>query len=53
MLTQAHSAFAENVEKTLKEGNTQFQRELAEAVSYLKGAIEHLGDVLETTGEAR
>ena len=32
-------------------GNTQFQRELAEAVSYLKGAIEHLGDVLETTGE--
>lgn len=53
VLIQAHSAFAENVEKTLKEGNTQFQRELAEAVSYLKGAIEHLGDVLETTGEAR
>jgi len=34
------------VERSLKAGNAQFQRELAEAVGYLKDAIEHLGDVL-------
>ena len=48
VLAKSHEAFAANVERSLKESNTQFHRELAEAVGYLKGAIEHLGDVLET-----
>ena len=46
VLAKAHGAFADNVERSLKAGNAQFQRELAEAVGYLKDAIEHLGDVL-------
>lgn len=48
VLGQAHGAFADNVEKTLRQGNTQFQRELAAAVDYLKGAIEMLGDTLDS-----
>ncbi|MBS1197831.1 MAG: hypothetical protein H6R18_1616, partial [Proteobacteria bacterium] len=48
VLTEAHAAFARNVENTLHQGNTQFQRELATAVDYLRGAIEELGEMLET-----
>lgn len=48
VLTQAHAAFARNVENTLHQGNTQFQRELATAIDYLRGAIEELGETLET-----
>ena len=47
VLGEAHAAFASNVEKTLKQGNAQFHRELAEAVGYLKGAIEDLGETLD------
>ena len=47
VLGEAHSAFATNVEATLKQGNAQFQRELAEAVGFLKGAIEDLGDAVD------
>ncbi|MCL2075462.1 MAG: hypothetical protein FWH15_03290 [Betaproteobacteria bacterium] len=47
VLAEAHSSFAENVERTLREGNSQFHKELALAVDYLKGAIEELGDTLE------
>lgn len=47
VLGEAHSAFASNVEKTLKQGNAQFHRELAEAVGYLKGAVEDLGEALD------
>ncbi|MDR1647401.1 MAG: hypothetical protein LBR88_05115 [Zoogloeaceae bacterium] len=47
VLTEAHARFAENVENTLRQGNTQFHKELAAAVDYLKGAIEALGDTLE------
>jgi hypothetical protein len=47
VLGEAHTAFATNVEATLKQGNAQFQRELAEAVGFLKGAIEDLGDAVD------
>ncbi|MDR2165099.1 MAG: hypothetical protein LBO79_05625 [Zoogloeaceae bacterium] len=48
VLTEAHACFAENVERTLRQGNAQFHKELAAAIDYLKGAIEALGDTLET-----
>lgn len=48
ILVNTHGEFAENMERTLREGNSQFHRELATAVGYLKGAIEELGDTLET-----
>ena len=47
VLTEAHGSFAENVERTLRQGNSQFHKELSTAVDYLKGAIEELGDTLE------
>jgi hypothetical protein len=46
VLGEAHGAFTEHLSHSLKEGNRQFQQEMAEAVAYLKDAIEHLGDVL-------
>lgn len=48
VLTEAHTAFAHNVEQTLQRSNSQFQRELATAVDYLRGAIEELGETLES-----
>jgi ABC-type transporter Mla subunit MlaD len=48
VLAEAHASFAENVEHTLRQGNSQFHKELSIAVDYLKGAIEALGDTLET-----
>lgn len=48
VLGEAHSSFADNIERTLRQGNSQFHKELATAVDYLKGAIEELGDTLET-----
>lgn len=47
VLAAAHEAFAKNVERTLREGNGQFHREVAEAVGHLRGAIDELGDVLD------
>jgi len=47
VLTEAHASFAENIERTLREGNSQFHKEVALAVDYLRGAIEELGDTLE------
>jgi hypothetical protein len=48
VLAEAHATFADQLGRTLREGNSQFQQELATAVDYLKGAIEELGDALET-----
>lgn len=48
VLGETHKAFAENVERTLRQGNAQFHKELAEAVSLLKGAIQDLGDTLDS-----
>jgi hypothetical protein len=46
-LAGAHEAFAKNVENSLKRGNTAYQKELKDAVDYLKTAIEELGEVAE------
>jgi hypothetical protein len=48
VLGKTHEAFAENVVKTLQRGNAQFHKELAEAVSLLRGAILDLGDTLDS-----
>ncbi|MCX8500638.1 MAG: hypothetical protein ORO03_02950, partial [Alphaproteobacteria bacterium] len=47
VLVKAHDSFAENVERTLREGNRQFQEELSSAVQLLSGAIKNLGDVID------
>jgi methyl-accepting chemotaxis protein len=47
VLGEAHEAFAENIERTLRAGNAQFHKELSEAVNRLKGAIQELGDTLD------
>lgn len=48
VLAQAHKAFADNVERTLRKGNADFHKELADAVSLLRGAIQDLGDTLDS-----
>ena len=53
VLGEAHGSFADNVERTLRQGNAQFHKEVATAVDYLKGAIEELGDTLETLAARR
>jgi predicted regulator of Ras-like GTPase activity (Roadblock/LC7/MglB family) len=47
VLEQAHQAFADNIERTLRESNRQFQSELARAVGLLSGAVEDLGQTVE------
>lgn len=47
VLGKAHLSFAENIERTLRESNRQFQRELSLAVGLLSGAIQDLGDSLD------
>lgn len=47
VLVKAHDSFAENVERTLREGNRQFQGELSSAVQLLSGAIKNLGDAID------
>lgn len=47
VLVKAHDSFAENVGRTLREGNRQFQHELSTAVSSLSGAIKDLGDLFD------
>ncbi|MDP3333954.1 MAG: anti-phage ZorAB system protein ZorA [Methylococcaceae bacterium] len=46
-LANAHEEFASNVVKGLKSSNTAYQKELKDAVDYLKTAIEELGEVAE------
>jgi ABC-type transporter Mla subunit MlaD len=48
VLSEAHVSFAENVTRTLREGNAQFHVELSDAVGYLRSAIQELGDILDT-----
>lgn len=47
VLGQAHAEFASNVQNTLRSSNSAFHQELSQAVNYLKGAIQDLGDVLD------
>jgi len=53
VLAEAHASFADNIERTLRAGNSQFNKEVALAVDYLKGAIEELGDTLENLAGKR
>jgi hypothetical protein len=48
VLGEAHQQFADNIERTLRAGNSQFHKEMARSIDYLKGAIEELGDALES-----
>jgi len=47
VLAKAHQSFAENVERTLRQGNGQFHQELSQAVGLLSGSIKNLGDMLD------
>ncbi|OEZ97415.1 anti-phage ZorAB system protein ZorA [Duganella phyllosphaerae] len=47
VLVSAHESFRDNVERTLREGNRQFQSELSSSVNLLSGAIKNLGDVVD------
>lgn len=53
VLDQAHQAFADNIERTLRESNRQFQHELSQAVGLLSGAIQDLGNTVESIADAR
>jgi hypothetical protein len=53
VLTKAHEAFAESVEKTLNRGNAQFHTELSNAVNLLSAGIQDLGDMLGTVSAKR
>jgi ABC-type transporter Mla subunit MlaD len=52
-LIEAHNSFAENVERSLREGNRQFQTELTQAVQLLSGAIKLFGDTVDTIPSLR
>ena len=47
VLLKVHESFSENVERTLREGNRQFQKELRDAVNLVSGAVKDLGDMLD------
>lgn len=51
VLGHAHQAFADSVERTLREANRQFQSELSQAVGLLSGAIADLGNTVEALAE--
>jgi hypothetical protein len=53
VLGEAHSAFAQQLMTTLREGNKAFHEELAQATGLLKGAIQDLGDVLDSLPASR
>lgn len=48
VLAEVHSVFATQLKATLNEGNKTFQNEIGQATSHLKGAIQDLGDVLDS-----
>jgi hypothetical protein len=52
-LANAHEEFASNVVKGLKSSNTAYQKELKDAVDYLKTAIEELGEVADNIADRR
>jgi hypothetical protein len=53
VLGEAHAEFARHMEATMREGNKTFHQELAQATGLLKGAIQDLGDVLDTLPQSR
>ncbi len=47
VLTETHRSFASEISNTLRQGNSQFQQELSQAVSLLRSGIQELGDTLD------
>lgn len=47
VLVKSHESFSENVIKTLRESNRQFQDELRTAVDMVSAAVRDLGDTIE------
>jgi hypothetical protein len=46
-MAKVHAEFAEQIKRTLREGNSAFHNELAQATGILKGAIVDLGEVFD------
>jgi vacuolar-type H+-ATPase subunit H len=46
-MVKVHGEFAEQIKRTLREGNSAFHTELAQATGILKGAIVDLGEVFD------
>lgn len=53
VLGKTHEEFALNVVRTLREGNQQFHADLSGAVEILKGAIQDLGDTVDSLAVKR
>jgi chromosome segregation ATPase len=51
VLSEAHAAFAREVEGTLRKGNSEFHKQLSDAVGILRGAIQEIGDVVDSLPE--
>lgn len=47
VLAETHQSFANEVSNTLRQGNSEFQKELTQAVSLLRSGIQELGDTLD------
>lgn len=52
-LAGAHKTFADHIGATLQKGNSDFHKELARATDLLRGAIQELGDTLDTVPSGR
>ncbi|WP_051293169.1 anti-phage ZorAB system protein ZorA [Citrifermentans bremense] len=48
VLGKSHEEFAQNITRTLREGNSQFHTDLSGAVDLLKSAILDLGDTVDS-----
>lgn len=47
VLAETHQSFAHEVSNTLRQGNSEFQKELTQAVSLLRSGIQELGETLD------
>jgi ABC-type transporter Mla subunit MlaD len=47
VLAETHQSFAIEVSNTLRQGNSEFQKELTQAVSLLRSGIQELGETLD------
>lgn len=47
VLADTHQSFANEIANTLRQGNSQFQHELSQAISLLRSSIQELGDTLD------
>lgn len=47
VLTETHQSFANEISNTLRQGNSQFQKEMSDAVGMLGGSIKNMSDALD------